>query len=51
MYLIERDSNNDILQIYATYEEREIQLEKFMNLKKKKGSHHRTITIIFLIFY
>lgn len=36
MYLIERDSNNDILQIYATYEEREIQLEKFMNLKKKK---------------
>lgn len=36
MYLIERDSNNDILQIYATYEERKIQLEKFMNLQKKK---------------
>lgn len=36
MYLIERDSNNDILQSYAIYEERGIQLEKFMNLQKKK---------------
>lgn len=36
MYLIERDSNNDILQIYAIYEERGIQLEKFMNLQKNK---------------
>lgn len=53
MYLIERDSNNDILQSYAIYEERGIQLEKLMNLqkKKKKGSPHETITIFFLIFY
>lgn len=36
MYLIERDSNNDILQSYAIYEERGIQLEKLMNLQKKK---------------
>lgn len=50
MYLIERDSNNDILQIYVIYEERGIQLVKFTALQKKR-SPHRILTIMFLILH